>query len=250
MESYNQFANVYDLFMEDTPYDRWFEFINDCFKRYELEPKVICELGCGTGQMTQKFAATGKAVIGIDLSAEMLMVAQNNAYEAELDILYSMQDMATFELGEAVDVICSCCDSVNYLTYEDEIDGMLQGVVDYLVPGGLFIFDLNTPYKYKNILGQQNFADQTEEAAYIWTNYYDEETKINEYEVSFFIQDESGKYERSIENHFQKAYDLEEMKRRLEKIGLEVLGIYDNYTFDLVKEESERATFVVRKPLE
>ena len=246
MERYNQFANVYDLFMEDTPYENWFSYIETCFERYHFNPKSVCELGCGTGQMTALFAKKGFEVMGIDLSAEMLMIAQDHAFEEELEILYLLQDMSSFELGEPVDCICSCCDSMNYLLEEEDLLQAFLRVKHFLKPSGLFIFDVNTPYKYKEVLGNQIFADQTEEAAYIWTNYYDEEEEINEYEVSFFIQDKDGKYNRSIENHYQRAYNMEQVKALLEEAGLEVLEVNDNYSNEPLGELSERATFIVR----
>ncbi len=249
MESYKEFASVYDLFMEDTPYKNWFKHIEDCFEKYNFIPQTVCELGCGTGKMTTLFAQKGLEVIGIDLSAEMLMMAQDYAFEQEVDILYLLQDMANFELGEPVDFICSCCDSLNYLLEEEDLLECFRRVKRFLKPSGLFVFDMNTPYKYKEILGNQIFADQTEEAAYIWTNYYDEEEEINEYEVSFFIQDQNGKYNRSIENHYQRAYSIEKVKNLLVKVGLEVLEISDNYTKEALKATSERATFVVRNSI-
>ena len=249
MESYKEFASVYDLFMEDTPYKSWFKYIEDCFEKYNFIPQTVCELGCGTGKMTTLFAQKGLDVIGIDLSAEMLMMAQDYAFEQEVDILYLLQDMANFELGDPVDFICSCCDSMNYLLEEEDLLESFRRVKRFLKPSGLFIFDMNTPYKYKEILGNQIFADQTEEAAYIWTNYYDEEEEINEYEVSFFIQDQNGKYNRSIENHYQRAYSIEKVKKLLTKAGLEVLEISDNYTKRALKETSERATFIVRNSI-
>ena len=248
MEAYSEFASVYDLFMEDTPYEAWHDFIKEKVKALKVEVNKVCELGCGTGQMTMLFAKEGKEVIGIDCSPEMLMVAQDHAYEEGLSIFYSMQDMAEFELKDEMDLICSCCDSLNYLTEPEEIQNTFKQVSRYLVSGGLFIFDMNTAYKYKETLGSQIFADQTEDAAYIWENFYDEEEEINEYEVSFFIKGEDGKYERTIENHYQKAYSIEAIKEMLRKANLECMEVYDNYTNNKASETSERVTYVVRKP--
>lgn len=247
MEAYSEFANVYDLFMEDTPYEEWFQFINRCVIKFGKEVDTVCELGCGTGKMTMLFAKAGKQVIGIDYSPEMLMVAQDHAYEEGVSILYSMQDMSEFELEGQVDLICSCCDSLNYLTEDEDVQSAFHHVSQYLEKDGLFIFDMNTAYKYKEVLGNQIFADQTENAAYIWENFYDEEEEVNEYEVSFFIMGEDGKYERTIENHYQRAYSIEVIKEMLKKAGLECLVVYDNYTEDLANEQSERLTYVVRK---
>lgn len=247
MKAYREFASVYDLFMEDTPYDKWYQFIIKCVKDQKKGVQSVCELGCGTGQMTMLFAKDGKDVVGIDYSPEMLMVAQDHAYEEELSILYLMQDMSVFKLDKEVDLICSCCDSMNYLLEENEVLSTFQRVETFLVPNGLFIFDMNTPYKYKEVLGTQIFADQTEEAAYIWENFYDEEEEINEYEVSFFLKDEDGKYERIVENHFQRAYSRETISFLLQEAGLELIGMYDNYSLQEVNEETQRITYVVRK---
>ena len=248
MDAYSEFANVYDLFMEDTPYEVWYNFIIDKIKLQNLDVSKVCELGCGTGKMTMLFAKEGKQVIGIDYSPEMLMVAQDHAYEERVSIFYSMQDMAEFELEGEMDLIFSCCDSLNYLTEAEDVQSTFRQVSRYLVSGGLFIFDMNTAYKYKELLGNQIFADQTEDAAYIWENFYDEEEEMNEYEVSFFIKNEDGKYERTIENHYQKAYSIEAVKEMLRNADLECLEVYDNYTNNKANEKSERITYVVRKP--
>lgn len=247
MEAYSEFANVYDIFMEDTPYEQWFEFIKSQVSSHNGSLETVCELGCGTGQMTTLFAKEGSKVIGIDYSPEMLMVAQDHAYEEELEILYLMQDMSEFEIGEEVDLIYSACDSINYLLEEEMVLSTFKGVYNSLQPNGLFIFDLNTIYKYQEVLGNHIFADQLEHAAYIWENYYDEDEQINEYEVSFFIEDETGKYDRTVENHYQKGYSKACITRLLEEAGLTLLKVYDNYTFSPAHEQTERMTFVVQK---
>lgn len=247
MEAYSEFANVYDIFMEDTPYEEWYNFIEACVKDLGIEVSSVCELGCGTGQMTMLFAKSGRDVIGIDYSPEMLMVAQDRAFEEEVSILYLMQDMSEFEINEEVDLICSCCDSINYLLEDEEVKCTFEQVEKFLTPNGLFIFDMNTPYKYREVLGNQIFADQTDEAAYIWENFYDEEEEINEYEVSFFIKDTEGKYERTVENHYQRAYSKKVICSLLEEAGLEVVHMYDNYSKQDVGEETQRITYVARK---
>lgn len=247
MEAYSEFANVYDIFMEDTPYQDWFEFIKDYAAEEGIGLSSVCELGCGTGKMTTLFAKAGAKVIGIDYSPEMLMVAQDHAYDEDVDILYLMQDMSEFEIGQEVALICSCCDSMNYLLEEEQIKSTFERVYASLEVGGLFIFDMNTAYKYKEVLGDQVFADQTENAAYIWENYYDEEEKINEYEVSFFIKDEDDRYERTVENHFQRAYSKEEIISWLDEAGLKLIDVYDNYTKHPVSEMTQRMTFTAKK---
>lgn len=247
MEMYNEFARVYDTFMEDTPYEKWVKFIEKVLEKHNVKANIICDLGCGTGMMCELFASKGMDVIGIDGSEEMLMVARENAMEQEIDILYLLQDMSEFELYGTVDVIYSACDSLNYLLEEEKVLSTFKWVNNYLEKGGLFIFDMNLPYKYKEVLGDKVFAEQTEDAAYIWENYYDEETSVNEFGVTFFIQDEDGKYDRCEEVHYQRAYSLERIKALLEEAGLELLEVYDDYSQKLADEETQRATFVARE---
>ncbi|MGL4345228.1 MAG: class I SAM-dependent DNA methyltransferase [Cellulosilyticaceae bacterium] len=247
MDIYNDFAKVYDTFMGDTPYEKWVQFIQNQIEKAGITPKLVCDLGCGTGKMCELFAQKGIDMIGIDHSEEMLMVARENAREKELDILYLCQDMTDFELYGTVDVIYSSCDSLNYVLEEEAVLETFKLVNNYLEQGGLFIFDVNTPYKYKNILGERVFAEQTENAAYIWENLFDEEDGINEFAVNFFIQDEDGRYTRTEEIHYEKAYTIEVLKRMLDEAGLEVIGIYDDYSDKLCKEQTIRATFVARE---
>lgn len=247
MEIYNDFAKVYDTFMGDTPYERWAEFISSQIKQYDIKPKIMCDLGCGTGRMCEIFARQGIDMIGIDVSEEMLMVARENAMEQGNNILYLLQDMSDFELYGTVDVIYSCCDSLNYLTEQEDVFQTFKLVNNYLEENGLFIFDINTLYKYKEVLGSQVFAEQSEDAAYIWENYYDEEEEINEFNVNFFIKDENGKYERTEEVHYQKAYSVDIIKTLLNEAGLELLAVYDDYTDKKYNDTTIRATFIARE---
>ena len=247
VEAYNAFAKVYDVFMEDTPYEKWKDFIFKELEKYKVTPKIMCDLGCGTGTLSRLFAKEGIEMIGIDGSEEMLMEARELAMEEELNILYLMQEMSEFELYGTVDVIYSSCDSLNYLLEEEALKQTFKWVNNYLEPKGLFIFDMNMPYKYKNILGEHVFAQQSEDAAYIWENYYDEEEQMNEFIVNFFIQNEEGTYERTEEEHYQRAYELEHIKRLLKEAGLELLAVYDDYSDLPYTEQTERATFVARE---
>lgn len=147
--------------------------------KYNINPKLIAELGCGTGNITGRLAKEGYDMIGIDISEEMLSVARQKAVdEGDKNILYLLQDMTEFELYGTVDVILCLCDSINYITEYEDIVKVFKLVNNYLEPGGLFIFDINTEYKFKNILGENTFADSEENAAYIWQNYYDENERI------------------------------------------------------------------------
>jgi 2-polyprenyl-3-methyl-5-hydroxy-6-metoxy-1,4-benzoquinol methylase len=244
---YNEFAKVYDGFMKETPYAKWAEFILQQAEKAHKTPKIMCDLGCGTGTLCEIFAKSGIDMIGIDNAEEMLMQAREHARDENLDILYLLQDMADFELYGTVDVMYSACDSLNYLLEEDELLAVFRLVNNYLEKDGLFIFDMNTPYKYEKILGSRTFCEQLDDAAYIWENYFDEEEQINEFSVNFFIQNETGTYDRTQEFHYQKAYSLEKVKELLKKAGLELVAVYDDYTEKPSDAQTERMVFVAKE---
>ena len=247
MSAYENFSKVYDKYMSDTPYDEWIEYIRQIWDKYSLSPKLIAELGCGTGNVTQRLSDMGYDVIGIDRSGEMLAKAREKSGGGK-EILYLQQDMTDFELYGTVDCILSLCDSINYITEEEDLLSVFKLVNNYLDPKGLFIFDLNTIYKFKNILGQNSFSQTDENSAYTWENYYDDNESINEYYTNFFIKDEkTGFYERFEEEHYEKGYTVEKIKELLKKSGLKFEAVFDELTFSPPRENSERIFFVARE---
>ena len=155
--------------------------------------------------------------------------------------------MREFELYGTVKAIVSVCDSVNYILEEEELEEVFRLVNNYLDPGGVFIFDFNTVYKYREILGDQTIAENREECSFIWDNYYYEEERINEYELSLFIREEDSElYRKYQETHFQKAYDLETMKRLITQSGLEYITAYDAFTKEAPTKASERIYVIAR----
>lgn len=247
MEAYSGFASVYDLFMEDVDYDSWIKYIKDIWKRYGLKPELVADLGCGTGTVSIKLCEEGIDVIGIDSSVEMLDVALEKAKMAGKDILFLNQDISEFELYGTVDSIICLMDTLNYITEDEDFYSVLKWANNYLNNDGIFIFDVNTEYKFKEILGSNTFSDVQEDAAYIWENTYDEEEKINEYYVNFFIKNKKGTYDRIEECHYERAYSVEEIKMHIEKSGLRLLDIFDAYTFDPPKADSARIFFCCGK---
>ena len=244
MGAYEGFAEVYDWFMDDIDYDSWVDYIERIWSSYNKTPKLIADLGCGTGNVTERLANKGYDMIGIDISEDMLAEAREKSYENENQIIYLLQDMREFELYGTVDIIISLFDSLNYITEEEDLLKVFKLVNNYLEPKGLFIFDLNTKYKFKNILGQNTFTQTDDDAAYIWENYYDDDSEINEYYLNIFVKDNDGRYERYEEVHHEKAYEIDVIKDLINKSGLKLLNIYDAYTFDEPKETSERIFFI------
>lgn len=247
-DSYRNFAQVYDLFMNDVPYEMWTDYLQSLLCEYKVENGLVLELGCGTGSVTELLAERGYDMIGIDNSMDMLEIAMEKKLESEHDILYLLQDMREFELYGTVAAIVSICDSMNYITEEEDLLEVFRLANNYLDPEGVFIFDLNTIYKYREIMGDRTIAENREEGSFIWDNYYDEEEQINEYDLAIFIPEgEDGLYRKYEEVHYQRGYELDRIKELLEEAGMKFVAAYDAFTKDPVKEDSERIYVIARE---
>ncbi len=250
MEAYTGFAQVYDLFMDNVPYGQWSEYVISLLKEYGVEDGLVLELGCGTGKMARRLAAAGYDMIGIDNSEEMLQVAkeaESLGAGGQPDILYLLQDMREFELYGTVRAVVSVCDSINYILEEEELGKVFGLVNNYLDPGGIFIFDLNTQYKYREVLGEAVFCENREEGSFILENFYDEERRLNQYDLTLFIQEEDKRYRKYEETHLQRGYGELQVKALLEQAGMEFVAMFDAFTREPVKETSERIYMIARE---
>lgn len=247
MEAYTGFASVYDMFMDNIPYDDWTAYVISLLKEYGVEDGLVLDLGCGTGSVTERLAGAGYDMIGVDLSEEMLQIAMEKRMESGHDILYLLQDMREFELYGTVGAVVSICDSMNYILEQEDLQQVFSLVNNYLDPGGIFIFDLNTEYKYEKILGDSVIAEDREQSSFIWENTYDPEERINEYDLTLFIQEEDDLYRKYQETHYQKAYRLSEVKEALRAAGMELLAVYDAFTREPAREDSERVYVIARE---
>ncbi len=189
MSAYESFASVYDMFMDNIDYPAWSRYLIGLLQKHGISDGLVCELGCGTGSMTELLADAGYDMIGIDNSVEMLEEAQEKKYESGHDILYLEQDMREFELYGTVRAIVSVCDSMNYILTEEDLLKVFRLVNNYLDPGGLFVFDVNTVAKYRGI-GDSTIAENRENGSFIWENHYDAEKRLNEYALTLFIPEE------------------------------------------------------------
>ncbi len=257
MESYRDFAYVYDELMDNTPYELWCERIEQLIKDYGVsvpgqedaallasERNLVVDLGCGTGTLTQMMYQKGYDMIGIDNSEEMLNVASNKCKQSGEDILYLLQDMRELELYSTVGTMISVCDSLNYILEEDELLGTFRLINNYLYPGGIFIFDFNTVYKYENIIGDTTIAENREDCSFIWENYYYPEEEINEYDLTVFVQEKGDRFRRFTETHYQRGYTAEKMCSLVEAAGMQVLLMRDSDTDGPVTETTERIYLV------
>ena len=196
MATYESFARVYDLFMDNIPYEEWSVYLHELLQRGGVEDGLVLELGCGTGTMTELLSGMGYDMIGVDAAPDMLEIALEKKEKSGADILYLQQDMREFELYGTVRAVVSVCDSMNYITEEEDLLQVFRLVNNYLDPGGVFIFDLNTIYKYEQ-LGESVIAENREASSFIWENWYDEEEQINEYDLTLFIAEDFNPMENA-----------------------------------------------------
>lgn len=257
MNPYTGFAEVYDRFM-DVPYDDWQASVQEILNREEIRDGLLLELGCGTGQMTERLAQAGYDMIGVDNSEEMLGIARQTQLDQKEkkeqglippypDILYLEQDMREFELYGTVRAVVSVADTMNYLTEPEDFVQTLRLVNNYLDPKGIFLFDIKTVHAFRDVLGDATYAFQDEDASLIWENYYDEEEQMNEYDLTMFLRQDNGLFEKQEETHLQRAYTKDEIRQMVEESGMELVSLTDADTKGDWTEETERAYVLVRE---
>ncbi|MHB8171718.1 MAG: class I SAM-dependent DNA methyltransferase [Thermincolia bacterium] len=244
---YANFAYVYDRLMQDIPYQQWVDYIFQLFQRYGVQPRRILDLGCGTGNVSLPLAQRGLEVVALDLSPDMLAVADQKAFEQGLKVTFIKQDMRQLALPGTFDVIISMCDSLNYITEASELAEVISRAAHLLNPGGLFIFDLNTPYKLAEVFGDNTFTLMTDDVAYIWENDYSPETGICHMDVTFFVQEDNGLFRRFTEEHAEKGYGSEMIIDLIHKAGLEFVESFEELTFDSPGPHAERVYYITRK---
>lgn len=247
MEAYTGFAAVYDTFMDNIPYKEWCEYLTGLLHDYGVKDGLLLELGCGTGSLTELLADGGYDMIGVDYSEEMLELAMEKRMESGKDILYLCQDMREFELYGTVAAVVSICDCMNYITEPEDLVTVFKLVNNYLDPDGIFIFDLNTEYKYETVMGDTTIAEDREDSSFIWENQYDKDEKINIYDVSIFIKEAGDLYRKYHETHYQRSYSLEEVRQALEEAGMKFIAAYDAFTKEAPRVDSERIYVVARE---
>ncbi len=241
---YNNFALGYYSIMKDTLQNDFYLYYKKIFEKFNINPKLILDLGCGTGDITYLFAKENYDMIGVDISFDMLNIAkENNSHE---NILYLNQDMREFELYGTVDVIYSSLDCINYITDKRDLKKVFKLCNNYLNPDGIFIFDVNTEYKFENILDNKTYIYDNDNAYLIWQSEYDKKRKICSFFLDMFYK-ENGAYNRYFEEQEQRAYSIAELKEIAEKSGFKVLAVYDNLSFKKYSKNSEKVFFILRK---
>lgn len=245
MQSYGKFAALYDRLMRDVDREAWADYILSLLGG---APRTVVDCACGTGEMTIRLARGGHSVTGQDISEEMLAVAAEKARKARLKIPFIRQDMRRLSLHRSVDAVVSACDGVNYLASRAALSEFAAAAYAVLKPGGLLLFDVSSRYKLSTVLGDNTFALDETDSAYIWQNAYDPETKLIRMDLTFFVREEEGeRYTRFTETHVQRAHSEREIRTALAAAGFVDITAYEAFTLEPPKETSERLQFVARK---
>ena len=248
-DGYFAIAGVYDKLNKEIDYSKWADFFERCFDKYSAsKPDIVLDLACGTGRMTREMSARGYDMIGVDGSVDMLSRAYSAGGEG---ILYLCQDMREFELYGTVGATVCCLDSLNYLIEDGELERVFSLVHNYSDPDALFMFDMNSKYKFENVYADNSYIleDETEDGRQIfcgWQNFYDNESQVCSFYLSVFEEQKSGAYTRADEEQFERCYELDEVKASLERCGFELVGVFSDFELSNVENDSERWYFVAR----
>lgn len=243
MNSYGDFAAIYDILTEDVNYTKRCDYIEEIFKRHaEKSPSLVADLACGTGSVCIGLSERGYDMIGIDSSPQMLSVALEKS-EGK-GILYVNQDICSFELYGTVDAFLCLLDSVNHLTEDGDLDALFSLANNYLNPNGLFIFDVNTKYKFEEILSDNIYTYEKDGIFYVWENNY--EDRICDIYVNFF-KESNGMYERIEQSHSERFYSEDEIRTTAQKHGFSVEGVYGELTFAPPEKDCQRQFWVLKK---
>jgi SAM-dependent methyltransferase len=272
---YGQFAYIYDRLMEDMPYPRWISFLRQCWDG-SGKPATLVDLGCGTGNISIPLAQSGLRVFGIDLSDDMLAVAQEKTEQQQRtfpfapggSVTWLQQDMREWELPEPVDAVISCCDCINYLTEEADLAETFRQTYAGLKPGGTFIFDVHTEGQLRSYAEMQPFTLNDDDISYIWTSDLDEERCEIEHDLAIFVRESEWfasddsvdrdnsfspdvrRYLRIDETHVQRAYPLRRIEALLKESGFTQVSQFADFVRKAPTPETERAFFVCVKRAE
>lgn len=244
---YTSFAETYDLLMQDVGYSERTEYLLSVFEKYSKRPTLMLDLACGTGNFSNELAKRNIQVIGVDISPEMLNIAKEKSEKEGVDVLYLCQDASELDLYGTVDGAVCCMDSINHITDKEVLAKAFKKVSLFLEPDCLFVFDVNTPYKHKEILGNNTFVIEEDNVYCVWQNEYFEEESLTEITLDFFEKQKNGDYTRSEQFIEERAYTVKELTSLLENAGFSVEAVFSDMSFEPLKETSERAVFVAKK---
>ena len=246
MESYDIFSKYYDAFTEDVDYESKTAHICEIFKRYDRLPTLLLEVGCGSGNFSSCFYKKGIDVIGVDISEGMLSVAKEKAQKENQNILYLNQSADELDLYGTVDGAVCLLDTVNHIVSKRQLQQSFNKISLFLEKDRLFVFDVNTEYKQKEILGNNTFVLQNEEVYLVWQNWYDKTRKISDIELDFFEKQSDG-YKRQTVDFCERVYEKAELETMLKKAGLKLIVVHCENGFSRPNKTSQRNIYVARK---
>lgn len=245
--TYERFALVYDQLMNDFPYDKWLDLIIRKKQKYGVTGDNFLDLACGTGELSVRLSEAGFHVTGVDLSENMLSIAQMKGESKGQKIDFYQQNMVELELDKKFDLIGIFCDSLNYLLKEDDVKKTFKNVFSHLEKGGLFFFDVHSLYKIREIFLNQTFTYDDYAVCYIWNCFQGEYENSVDHELTFFVEDGTGRYERFDESHSQRTFSVETYQHWLEEAGFKLLEVLDGFSDEKPREETERVMFIAMK---
>ncbi len=247
MSEYGSFAYVYDSLMSDVDYKKRTKYLLSLFKKYDRKPTLLLDAACGTGGFSIEFSKAGCEVIGADMSEDMLSVAREKAAEEEVDILYLCQRLEELDLYGTVDGAICCLDSLNHITDYKTLKEALSKISLFLEEDRLFIFDVNSVYKHREILADNNFIIEQDDIYCVWQNEFCKKTLTTDICLDFFVENEDGTYERSTTEFSERAYSGEELEEALKEASLQTVAIFADLSENEPTEQTDRLIYVTRK---
>ena len=245
MDAYKNLAASYDRLTNDVDYNATVEFYMEILRREGLSPRTVVDLACGTGSVTEILARKGYRVTGVDMSEEMLTEAAMKTMDMEQPPMYSCQKLQSLRLPRGVDMAVCALDSLDYILDPADCKEAIWRTYKALNPGGIFIFDVNTPEKLR-AMDDQVFLDEDDDVYCVWRGEFDEETNICSYGMDLF-QREGKMWRRSFEEHREYAYSQEQLTGFLKDAGFTHIEVYADRLFEAPREGEQRIYFKARK---
>ncbi|MBQ9870170.1 MAG: class I SAM-dependent methyltransferase [Ruminococcus sp.] len=243
---YESFARFYDALTDNVDHEGIAQLVHSLVQKYADYKEVILDLACGTGALSEKLAQKGYDVVGVDNSPEMLEMAQQRLEGKDLPVTLLLQDMTKLDLYGAVDCTVCLLDSLNHLKNKQQLQKAFERVSMFTCDGGLFVFDLNTEYKHRQILADNAFNFDKQDFFCAWQNELAENGDVHIY-LDFFSKEKDGRYSRSSDDFTEILFDDDFVHTELEKCGFELIGRFDDFSLEPVTETSQRVLWVCKK---
>lgn len=246
--TYSSFAYFYDRLMQDVPYDDWVQFLHKKKEQFQVQGNQLLDLACGTGELSIRFSKANFRVTGVDLSTDMLTVAQHKATNEGLSIPFFQQNMVELEGVGQFDLVTIFCDSLNYLQTEEEVQQTFHRVYNHLRPGGLLLFDVHSLYKMNEIFMDKTFGLNDEDISYVWHSYAGDDEQSVEHELTFFVLDNNTRqYNRFDEYHLQRTFPIETYIHMLKQANFTEIDVNGDFFKETIEETTERVFFTAKK---